>query len=61
MEENTDTAYKGLIELVEGKHKFETVNVGATYSNTKETKCCDIYKEISVDKNTKSIILKIEV
>lgn len=61
MKEKTDTAYKGTIELVEGKHRFETFNVGATYSNTKETKCCDIYKEINVDKSTKTITLHINV
>ena len=61
MEENTDVAYNGVIELEEGTHTFETFNVASINTDTSIYKDCNIFKEIKVDKTTKNIIIQIKV
>lgn len=61
MKDSIDIAYNGIIELNEGVHTFETFNVMCIEFNSKTHKDCNIFKEVSVDKTTKNIILQIKV
>jgi len=61
MKDDIDTAFDGTITLTEGKHTFETFNVICLEQVKQTHRECNIYREITVDKNTKNITLQIKL
>ena len=61
MKDDVDTAFDGIVTLSEGKHTFETFNVICLEQVKQTHRECNIYREITVDKNTKNITLQIKV